>query len=57
MKKLLILFLFLFSCGSLNSNNNKKNEILNFNQDLSFNEFKELLDKYSKITGYPNINE
>jgi hypothetical protein len=57
MKKLLILFLFLFSCGSLNSNNNKNNEILNFNQDLSFNEFKELLDKYSKITGYPNINE
>ena len=55
-KKLLILF-FLVSCASPNSNidNNKKK--LNFDKDLSFNEFNELLIQYGKVSPYPNIDQ
>ena len=55
--KILILFLFLASCMSTNSNYNVKNNILDFNEDLTFDEFKELLIKYAKTSPYPNIDK
>ena len=55
MKKL-FLFLFLISCASPNYNYNVKNEALDFNKDLTFDEFSELLIKYAEISTYPNID-
>jgi len=55
MKKL-FLFLFLISCSSPNYNYNVKNEVLDFNKDLTFDEFSELLIKYAEISTYPNID-
>ena len=55
MKKLLTILIFLSSC-SLN------NSIINYDQDfdlsknLSFEEFKIKLEKYSEIKSYPNID-
>ena len=56
MKKL-IFFLFLTSCVAQNANYNKNNVTINFNEHLSFEEFKNLLEKYSKISSYPNIDK
>ena len=56
MKIMLLLFL-LASCASQNSINNSKILSLEFNNDLSFNNFKKLLVEYTKITPYPNIDE
>ena len=55
MKKILILF-FITSCVSPNSNVNHNNKKYNFSEDLSFNEFKHLLNKYSETNLYPNID-
>jgi len=55
--KRLFLFLFLMSCAAPNSNYNIKNEILDFNKDLTFDEFNQLLIKYTEITPYPNIEQ
>ncbi|WP_415301151.1 hypothetical protein [Candidatus Pelagibacter sp. Uisw_134_02] len=55
MKKL-FLFLFLTSCASPSSNYNTKNEVLNFDKNLTFNEFTELIITYSQINPYPNID-
>ena len=55
--KWLFLFIFLISCTSPNLNYNIKNEILDFNKDLTFDEFNELLIKYVKTTSYPNIDK
>ena len=54
MKKL-FLFLFLISCSS--TNNNVKNEVLNFDNDLTFNEFNELIIKYAEMSDYPDIDQ
>ena len=56
MKKL-ILFFFLISCSSTNLNNSLDNEILGFNKNLTFNEFKNLLEEYNKISTYPDIDK
>jgi len=52
MKKIIFL-IFLTACTSKNVNNN----ILDFNmdQDLTFDEFKVLLEEYNKKKGYPYI--
>jgi len=54
-KKLIILF-FLVSCVSPNSNINTNNKKLNFNDDLSFDEFNQLLIQYAETKPYPSIN-
>ena len=56
MKKLIILF-FLASCSlpSANIDNNKNNLI--FDDDLSFDEFNQLLIQYAKTNPYPNIDK
>jgi len=56
MKKL-FLFLFLISCSSPNLNFDVKNEILDFNKDLTFNEFNKFLIKYAETSPYPNIDK
>ena len=56
MKKLIILFI-LTSCTSPNSSKNLSNSSLVFSNDLSFDDFNELLIEYAKITPYPNIDD
>ena len=56
MKKLLIL-MFLVSCSSPNSNISSSNTKLTFDDNLSFEEFNELLIQYSKTSPYPNIDK
>ena len=51
MKKIIFL-IFLTACTSKNVNNN----ILDFNIDLTFDEFKVLLEEYNKKKGYPDID-
>ena len=56
MKKLIILF-FLASCVSPNSNVGTNKTKLNFDDDLTFDEFNELLIQYVKTSPYPNIDQ
>ena len=51
MKKLLLLII-LSSCTSYPEINNN----LNFNQQMSFVEFKIMLEKYDRVSGYPDID-
>ena len=53
MKKIIFL-IFLTACTSKNVNNN----FLDFNMyhDLTFDEFKVLLEEYNKKKGYPDID-
>ena len=52
MKKIIFL-IFLTACSSKNVNNN----ILDFNMmDLTYDEFKVLLEEYNKKKGYPDID-
>ena len=56
MKWIFILF-FLASCISPNSNVSSNNTKLNFVDDLSFDEFNELLIQYAETSPYPNIDQ
>ena len=55
MKKLFFLFL-LTACSSSNMSSDLNNEVLDFNKELSFEEFGVLVDKYNNISKYPDIN-
>ena len=55
-KKILILFI-LTSCSSYNPSTNLKILPSNFNDDLSFDDFKIMLIEYANIAPYPNIDE
>ena len=55
MKKLFFLFL-LTACSSNNMSSDLNNEVLNFNKELSLEEFRVLLDKYNNISKYPDID-
>ena len=50
--KIIIFLIFLTACTSKNVNNN----IFDFNMDLTFDEFKILLEEYNKKKGYPDID-
>ena len=52
MKKIFLIF-FLISCTP---NKSLNYESLNFNRELTFNEFETLLKKYNKLKGFPNIS-
>jgi len=56
LKKLIILF-FLASCVSPNSNVDTSKNKLNFDSDLTFDEFNELLIQYAKTGSYPDIDK
>ena len=47
--------IFLTACASKNLNNN--NNVLDFNMDFTFDEFKILLEEYDKNKGYPTIDK
>ena len=49
MKKLFFLFL-LTACSSNNMSNDLNNEVLDFDRELTFEEFKVLVDKYNNIS-------
>ena len=51
MKKFLLLIL-LSSCTSYPEINNN----LNFDREMSFEEFKIMLEKYDRVSGYPDID-
>ena len=55
--KNLFLFLFLLSCTSLNSNHDAKKIMLDFDKNLTFEEFNDLLIKYTETNPYPNIDK
>ena len=52
MKFLFILILFLASCS-----NNQTQSNYNFKDDMTFNEFKQELEKYANSDPYPNIED
>jgi len=52
MKKIFIM-IFLTACTTKNLNNN----VVDFNLDLSFDEFKVLLIEYDKNKGFPKFNK
>ena len=56
MKKLIILF-FLVSCVLPSSNVDINKTKLTFDDDLSFDEFNQLLIQYAKKNLYPNIDK
>ena len=56
MKKLIILF-FLASCVSPNSDISTNEAKLNFDDDLTFDEFNEMLIQYAETNSYPNIDQ
>ena len=55
MKKLFFLFL-LTACSSNNMSSDLNNQVLDFNKEHSFEEFRVLVDKYSNISKYPDID-
>ena len=56
MKWIFILF-FLVSCSPSNTNDTSINKVLDFNKNLTFQEFNDLLIKYTEIEPYPNIDQ
>ena len=65
MKKIIILLIFLNGCSFTNTgyfNNNVKdlkqvNNTIIFEEDYSMEEYKKLLDEYSKKNDYPNMDK
>ena len=56
MKYMLILLLLLNSCVIKKNKVLNKQLNLNFNEEMTFEEFKIKLEEYSKNSPYPNIN-
>ena len=56
MKYMLILLLLLNSCVIKKNKVLNKQLDLNFNEEMTFEEFKIKLEEYSKISPFPNIN-
>ena len=54
-KKFFILF-FLASCALPTSNVDNNRTMLTFDDDLSFDEFNQLLIQYAEANPYPSIN-
>ena len=57
-KNFIIPILFFLLCGCLvNKKDENTNNIINFPDELTFEEFSYKLEVYSKISNYPDINE
>ena len=56
MKYMLILLLLLNSCVIKKNKVSNQQLDLNFNEEMTFEEFKIKLEEYSKNSPYPNIN-
>ena len=50
-------FFFIIFITSCTSNNFDNNKLLDFNIDVTFDEFKVLLEDYNKNKGYPIIDK
>ena len=50
-------FFFIIFITSCTSNNFDDNKVLDFNIDVTFDEFKVLLEDYNKNKGYPDIDK
>ena len=57
--KFIIFFLLLFtiSCSNLDKSNKHDFIDVDINKELSFNEYKEIIQKKGKSKKFPNINE
>ena len=51
------LILYLMSSCSIKVNNKMTNNNYNFSDSLTFDQMKSMLEKYSEISSYPNLNE
>ena len=51
------LILFLISGCSIKNNNKITDNKYEFSDDLTFEQIKSILEEYSKISSYPNLNE
>ena len=51
------LILFLISGCSIKNTNKIMDNNYEFSNDLTFDQIKSILEKYSKISSYPNLNE
>ena len=56
MKKLFFL-LFIVACSTKTTDNIDMNQSLNFDKNLSFSEFIELLNKYNEINDFAKIDK
>tara|TARA_B100000965_G_C19410923_1_gene677669 strand:- start:91 stop:261 length:171 start_codon:yes stop_codon:yes gene_type:complete len=56
MMRLIIILIILSSCSNYGSKKIEQKEII-IDKNLSFNEFKNKMLIYGKISNYPNINE
>jgi len=50
-------FFFIIFITSCTSNNFDNNKVLDFNIDVTLDEFKVLLEDYNKNKGYPSIDK
>ena len=57
MKRIIIIFFLLTSCSHNVTKNNNDLTNINYSDDLTLEEFRIKLDKYSNKTPYPNIND
>ncbi len=57
MKKYMLIFLISLNSCSNNKINNQLDYKFIVDNDITFEEFKLKLDEYTKISGYPNIND
>ena len=51
-----LIFYFMSSC-SIKVNNKMTNVNYDFSDDLTFDQMKSMLEKFSEISSYPNLNE
>ena len=66
MRKLILIMIFLNGCSFTDVGyfkdqkkyvNDKNNDKINFDEDYTIDEYKILLEKYSKDSDYPNMNK
>ena len=57
MIRLFLLLIFLWSCTNSDSNQLRKNDIINFDKDYSLSEFKKILETYNDLKEYPDIDK
>ncbi len=51
------LILYLMSSCSIKVNNKMTNDNYNFSDNLTFDQMKSMLEKYSEVSPYPILNE
>ena len=56
MKKMIFIFFLLFSCTKTNTNQ-VMNKNIDFDMNLSFDEYKSLIIEYGKNSNFPEINQ